>query len=244
MIRRSVLLLLVAGACVVASAQGERTTTIKRKETGGAKEQFEVLRSDTSVRHGEYQRTLSGAVIEEGHYTKGQRSGEWLFRDRQAVVIAQGNMNGDDKTGQWKYFTSLGEPVQTVDHDKDSLLWFDPEAERRAGFGAPIQWPDTSKEQLPIFLGGMSYMGLLVIHNTHYPESERDQGREGRVLVKFIVDKEGHTDRIACADADKPAFCAAAERAIAALGNNWIPARQLGDPVTVQFQLPVNFKLQ
>ncbi|MEO8067540.1 MAG: energy transducer TonB [Flavobacteriales bacterium] len=245
MIRRALLLLVTFGALASVSAQGgERTTTIKRKGPAGFKERFEVLRSDTSIRHGDYERSLDGAVIEKGRYAKGIRTGEWLFSDTQGQVIAHGTMIGGTKTGVWHYSTPLGEPVQTVDHTADSLLWFDPEAERRAGFEAPAAWPDTAMQRRPIFKGGMGYMNLLLMHNTRYPTDQLDRDVEGRVMVKFIVDKQGNTTSISCVEQDKPGFCAEAERAVAALGNNWIPGQQSGGPVPVKFQLPVHFKIR
>ncbi len=83
--------------------------------------------------------------------------------------------------------------------------------------------------------------------NIKYPPIARENGVEGMVVVKFVVDKDGS---ISDPDVvrDIGAGCGdEALRVVKSMNTNnikWIPGRQRGRPVRVQFNLPVKFQLQ
>lgn len=83
--------------------------------------------------------------------------------------------------------------------------------------------------------------------NIKYPPIARENGVEGMVVVKFVVDKDGS---ISDPDVvrDIGAGCGEeALRVVRSMNKNnikWIPGKQRGRPVRVQFNLPVKFQLQ
>ena len=83
--------------------------------------------------------------------------------------------------------------------------------------------------------------------NITYPDSARINGTEGRVVLQFVVDKEGLvTDAKILRDIGDG--CGEeALRVINILRDQkvqWVPGKQRGQPVKVQYTLPVSFKLQ
>lgn len=80
--------------------------------------------------------------------------------------------------------------------------------------------------------------------NIVYPNEAKEKGIDGKVIIKFIVDENGHIANIKPAKDDyNPLLADAAAKAIAALPD-WTPGEDdKGRRVKVWFTLPVNFKL-
>jgi protein TonB len=103
--------------------------------------------------------------------------------------------------------------------------------------------PFTSVEQMPQFPGGeaelMKYLGT----NIKYPTIAAENGIEGRVVVRFVVNKDGAVSdaqvvRTLDASCDKEAL-----RVIRSMPK-WVPGKQNGRNVPVFYTVPVLFKLQ
>ncbi len=98
-------------------------------------------------------------------------------------------------------------------------------------------------EQLAEFPGGNAAMYKFLNKNQKYPASARRMGVEGKVYVKFIVDKEGAISNIEIvkginADLDNEAI------RLIKIMPPWKPGKQNGRSVKSQFVLPVYFKLE
>lgn len=98
-------------------------------------------------------------------------------------------------------------------------------------------------EQSAEFPGGMEAMYKFLNKNQKYPAAARRMGVEGKVFVKFIVDREGAISNIEImkginADLDKEAI------RLIKMMPPWKPGKQNGRAVKSQFVLPINFKLQ
>ncbi|MDX1637013.1 MAG: energy transducer TonB [Balneolaceae bacterium] len=93
-------------------------------------------------------------------------------------------------------------------------------------------------EQMPKLKGGLAKLQGCV----EYPEMARKAGIEGRVIVQFIVNEQGNVEdprvvRGIGGGADKEALRCVKQA-------EFEPGRQRGNPVRVQYSLPVVFKLQ
>jgi protein TonB len=98
-------------------------------------------------------------------------------------------------------------------------------------------------EQQPEFPGGMSSLNQFVRDNLEYPEIARKAGVEGRVIVGFIVGRDG---RIRDVQVMRGIGAGCDEEAIRVVRQmpNWIPGKQRGNAVSVRFALPITFKLK
>lgn len=95
-------------------------------------------------------------------------------------------------------------------------------------------------EQMPEFRGDMS--GWLS-KNLVYPESAKKNGVEGRVIVQFIVRKDGSLEDVTITrGVGNEALESEAKRVIHNMPK-WKPGRQQGKEVDVYFTLPITFKL-
>ena len=97
-------------------------------------------------------------------------------------------------------------------------------------------------EQMPSFPGGnaalMNYLG----QNIKYPVIAEENGIQGRVIVQFVVGKDGHISDVRVAKSVDPSLDKEAVRVVKGMPR-WIPGKQNGQAVTVRYTLPVTFRL-
>ncbi len=97
-------------------------------------------------------------------------------------------------------------------------------------------------EEAPEFPGGVNALMDYLRGNLKYPESAKKNKQEGRVFIGFVVEKDGSVTnasvlRGVCEDLDNEAL-----RVVKAMPR-WIAGRNQGEPVRVQYTLPIVFKL-
>ena len=97
-------------------------------------------------------------------------------------------------------------------------------------------------EEMPEFVGGlaacMKYLGA----NISYPEEAIKNGIQGRVIVQFIVEKDGSITDPKVAKGVDPLLDKEALRVVSTMPN-WKPGKQRGEAVRVKYTLPVSFKM-
>ena len=102
---------------------------------------------------------------------------------------------------------------------------------------------DCIPETMPQFPGGQGVMMKYLAANIKYPASAVKAKKQGRVIVTFIVQKDGSVTHAKIAKSVDPELDAEALRIVKAMPK-WTPGTQNGKPVNVKYTLPVNFSLQ
>ena len=123
----------------------------------------------------------------------------------------------------------------------------DVDAERPVRESPPPQPPPTntgppepfvSVEQMPAPRDGWAgFYGSLT-----YPEAARRAGVEGRVVLQFVVDKDGQICDVQVLQSVHPSLDAEAARALREA--RFAPGRQRNRPVPVRMELPIMFRLR
>lgn len=98
-------------------------------------------------------------------------------------------------------------------------------------------------EQKPEFPGGEAAMYKWLSDNIVYPSAASEEGVQGRVVVEFVVGKDGSITNVRVVRPRHPALDKEALRVVKAMPK-WMPGRNNGQPVKVTYTLPVTFKLQ
>ena len=98
-------------------------------------------------------------------------------------------------------------------------------------------------EVMPEFPGGEQAMMDFVAKNVQYPQEARDKEISGRVLVGFIVEKDGSIADVKVVKGIGGGCDEEAVRVVKAMPN-WKPGMDKGNPVRVHYVLPLIFKLQ
>ena len=97
-------------------------------------------------------------------------------------------------------------------------------------------------EVMPEFPGGMQALMQYLAKSIKYPVQAQEAGTQGRVIVQFIVNKDGGVTDVAVARSVDASLDDEAIRIVKAMPT-WTPGLQKGEPVNVKFTLPVMFKL-
>lgn len=102
----------------------------------------------------------------------------------------------------------------------------------------------TVVEQQPEFPGGESAMYKWISQNLIYPKEAVNNGLMGKVIVQFIVEKDGSITAVSVIrDAVGAGAGLEAKRIIEKMPD-WKPGRQNGKNVRVQFTIPISFNLE
>ena len=97
-------------------------------------------------------------------------------------------------------------------------------------------------ESMPSFPGGPSALFEYLARNIMYPVVAEENGIQGRVIVTFIVEKDGSITDVRVIKPVDPSLDKEAMRVIKSMPR-WIPGIQKGVPVRVKYTVPVTFRL-
>ena len=97
-------------------------------------------------------------------------------------------------------------------------------------------------EQMPSFPGGISGLRTYLNQNIRYPAEAQENCVQGRVVVSFVVGKDGHISDVTVLRSVDPSLDKEAVRVIRNMPR-WTPGKQGGEPVRVRYNVPVSFRL-
>ena len=109
--------------------------------------------------------------------------------------------------------------------------------------GANGNKPFDVVEQMPQFPGGPAALMEFLSKNVKYPQEAYKNGIQGRVIVTFVINKDGSISDAKVVKSVDPQLDEEALRVVHSMPN-WIPGRQNGEPVNVKYTVPITFKLQ
>ena len=95
----------------------------------------------------------------------------------------------------------------------------------------------------PEFPGGMEAMMNFLSENVRYPAEAQAEGISGRVVVSFVVKKNGKIADVRVSRSVDPSLDAEALRVVN-LMPKWKPGRSGGKKVNVMYNIPLTFKRQ
>ncbi len=99
-------------------------------------------------------------------------------------------------------------------------------------------------EDMPTFQGGdQNAFRTWIQQNLRYPEIAQENGISGKVYVQFAVNSKGEVVDVKVVRGVDPALDKEAMRVVSS-SPKWVPGKQRGKPVKVQFTFPIVFVLQ
>ena len=101
----------------------------------------------------------------------------------------------------------------------------------------------TVVEQMPMFPGGDGALMGYLHDNIHYPTVAAENGVQGRVVVGFVVERDGSITDVNILRGVDPSLDREAMRVVKSMPK-WTPGKQNGSAVRVKYQVPVSFRLQ
>lgn len=107
--------------------------------------------------------------------------------------------------------------------------------------GHPI--PHFPFMQMPSFPGGETALMHYLASKIKYPRQARKKNITGKVVIQFIVNRKGKITNPTIAESVSPDLGNEALHVVQGMPD-WKPGIQDGEPVNVQYNLPVQFQLQ
>jgi TonB family protein len=95
---------------------------------------------------------------------------------------------------------------------------------------------------MPEFPGGQEALMQFLRQEVKYPKEAEEKGLQGRVVVRYIIEKDGSISEVEIVKSVNEYLDAEAIRVVNAMPK-WKPGKQKGEPVRVKFTLPVTFRL-
>ena len=98
-------------------------------------------------------------------------------------------------------------------------------------------------EEMPSFPGGNGALMSYLNSNTKYPVVAQENGVQGRVIISFVVERDGSISDVRVARSVDPSLDREAQRVVKSMPR-WKPGKQNGSAVRVKYTVPVVFRLQ
>ena len=98
-------------------------------------------------------------------------------------------------------------------------------------------------EEMPSFPGGTGALMSFLSSNIKYPVVAQENGVQGRVIVGFVVERDGSITDVRVMRSVDPSLDREAQRVVKAMPR-WKPGKQNGSAVRVKYTVPVVFRLQ
>ena len=98
-------------------------------------------------------------------------------------------------------------------------------------------------ENMPVFPGGQSALLAYLSEEIEYPTIAKEKRVQGRVIVEFVVGKDGSISEAKIVRSVDPYLDKEALRVIGTMPK-WTPGKQRGKPVRVKYTVPITFRLQ
>lgn len=212
-------------------------------------EEYYVLKSDTLIKEGKYTKRNSydNKPVFEGAYKNDLKEGVWLYYSYAGNVVDSGRFEQGKKVGAWTAKFNNGDDQVRYDYTSEKLLYFkiDPLIDKGAIYNI-IDGPNKTFSILdrpPIYLDGDALFNYTIGNYINYPAKARAATIQGRVIIRFLIDKDGNASNYNVIksigyDCDEEAL-----RVIKLNDGKWAPGILNGNPVSVEKDVTVRFQL-
>ena len=98
-------------------------------------------------------------------------------------------------------------------------------------------------DEMPQFPGGDAALFKFLYETIKYPAEAKDNGIQGKVILKFIVTSEGNVENVYVVRGVDPLLDNEAVR-VMNLCPKWEPGKMKGKPVNIYYSVPISFSLK
>ncbi len=206
------------------------------------KEVFYALKSDPSVKHGEYLLISEGKILIQGYYKTGKKDSLWTEFTIEGKTRYKGCYKQDVRVGIWEYYNNKEELEQKIDFTDNSMLLYRTQYANhpfRIIFGSDTI--STVLDRPPLFLGGETRIKEIINSEIEPPLHKSNDKTIGTVYVEFTIDSTGKSANHHILKGLGPGCNIEALRVIKLIPDEWFPGVYQGKFVTVNYMIPVFF---
>ena len=159
------------------------------------------------------------------------------YDNKFKMVIEEGQLKNSARDGAWKGKDLTLNITYVETYDNDKLV---------SGISTGKNGDSVKYNRVrgvePAYKGGLPAFYNYLGHNIHYPDYEKAHNIRGKVLVYFVVEKDGSLSHVKIVKHVSENIDAEAIRVVKD-SPNWIPATLYGRRVAVRYTIPINFTL-
>ena len=108
---------------------------------------------------------------------------------------------------------------------------------------APADFIYTETDVKPEYPGGDGLMWKYIYKNVKYPDEAADNRISGKVVVSFVVERDGRLPNLEVIESVHPLLDEEALRVIGRM-TRWVPGRKNGEVCRSQYTIPFHFRLK
>jgi TonB family protein len=178
----------------------------------------------------------NGKCSSEGLYRNNKKEELWKDYDTNGQLRITEQYVDDKLNGEFTTYYSSGTVRRKETYKDDSVLHgtcYDKSGQEITYFPYQI---------MPQFQGNLNEY---LVKHIKYPKRERRNEITGKVIVSFVVEKDGSVSNVIVKTGayNGPGLDEEAVKVVSKMPK-WIPGYQDGDPVRVNFNLPIDFELR
>ena len=200
---------------IPAFAAGQQTTQLSMKLKTGENEKYYVLKTDHSVKQGAYiKRNSYNEIVAEGFYKNDLKDSIWNGYAWGHKLKNSGKYKNGFKTGIWSFYDYKGVLELKFDFSENKIIFFKPE--------------EKNKE----------------IDNIKYPIKAQENSIMGSVEITLTIDKNGKASNYRITKRIGGGCDEEALRVVQLIPQKWYPGKYKGESVSVDYVIPVSYKLE
>lgn len=170
----------------------------------------------------------------EGNFLNGKEDGNWSHCDKQGKISKEINYKDGKFNGELICYWNNG-LLKRKDIYKDNEL-----VKGEVWDSTGIKEDYYNYLTKPEFCGGNEVLLLFLKNKVKYPPKALRKGIMGKVVVGFIIEKDGQVSNIHILQGVHELLDAEAVRVVSIMPN-WNPGNIEGKPIRVSYQIPINF---
>lgn len=211
-------------------------------------ETYFTLKSDESIRHGSYQKFNSqGVVLVNGYYKNGQKDSIWNEYDMTGKFIKSGSYKADKMVGLWNFYDYEGALEQSYDFSTNKLLYYklsSKDIDKQYVIITPEGFKKVKLDRPPLYIGGSGAIFNQIASKLKYPILAAELRVMGTVEIGFLIDSNGKTSNYRIIEGIGSGCDEEALRVVELITENWLPGIFEGKAVTVEYVMPIHFKVR
>lgn len=242
--RLAFITILIFGRVIQTYSQDIELIT-KQSENPNMTEKYYALKSDVNIRQGLYEKRLyNNSLAIRGYYSKNKKDSIWIFYASNGIDTTSTGWYSDDKqVGKWTIYDDQCRVKYKFDYLKYDVVvynWY--ETSNKFPILIDTAWTLSNIDSPPLIIG-IENPGQFISRNLRYPVGAFEKGISGRVLISFIVDKDGSTCDFKVIKGVYRDLDAEALRVTKILDKNWFPAKKDGHAITIEYFITISFVL-
>ncbi len=217
--------------------QNDGTLAVYDYFLSGALQMAGVYKTKSAeTKHGLFSYYYEGGQLEsQGEFVDGLREGRWEYWKKNGDKDGRGTYKLGKENGDWEWYHPNGKLSAREIYENGKIasytFWDEYGREESGPFEAEPEFP-----------GGEAKMMEYIQTSVIYPQKAVEMGKEGKVYVQFIVNRDGSIEQVKVMRPVHELLDAEALRVIKEMPN-WTPGKQHNRLVRCRFTIPINFKL-